>query len=1022
MRNAKIAILDFENRQGCRNRDNIMTSPLHPLVSMLVFSKDRALQLEAMLRTFYQCCGDAELAEVNVIYATSTEAHALQYAALADAHPQTHFRPERNFREDTIRFSRRAPYILLAVDDAVFARRFCLQDGVNTLAKHPEVIGFSYRLGRNITLHYPTTTIQKTPDFAPLEAGLLQVDWTRSAQYFAYPLEVSSSLFRTSDIAPLLEQQPYDHPNTLESKLNDCKHTYAVARPALAFYETSVAFCIPLNVVQDRFDNRHTGQHDWSAEALAARFNRGERLFPNGLQGLVPNSCHQEVPVELCVPDNGPAPSAPRDPFISICIPTYNRERFLAEAVASALAQDYPQFEVLVVDDGSTDGTEAIVRAYTDPRLRYVRQDNGGRPAARNRCVREAKGEFILWLDSDDLLLEGVLRDYVQALRQTPDVDVLYGNLESVNELQQRIRIEKYKDWYRMPEQLLAAMAFWNALPNPGTMVRRHCFETFGLFTEDFVRAQDYEWFTRICGMVEARHVGRIVCRWRHHNHGRATTGAHLEYDCRIVDAMLATHPLQALCPDVQWTRLPLPTCNAICALKFAKRFAELGCKERALAWARKALQAKADTAISRVAAEYIAVLVNGVEHAGAGSGSHDLVKKAATQGKAFETNKVLLVSEACWPPHGVRGSEAETLATGLLEHGFNVKFATIATPTGMSRTEDIFRSKRIAAPEAGKTEALAEVKSLLGKGDFKALLLFAPPGPLVFHLLSLPKPRPRIIYRPRIDRAMLDTLFVEATLPTMIQKIADADQLVITAESSREAQLLQIADLSYHFIPLIIQSTPAPESFRQQEKLSNETLLFVAVADYYPQENQLELLQTMRRVDGPWRLQFMGVPRDQEYFQRIRQAAADDTRVVVTDNVPAEITAAAVRDADLLLLPANSDGYPTRIVQAMRHGTPWLATPQCDGVLDLAGGVIAALESFPQIVDVLRKKSLLRKTLGTLGERHYNACFDTGRIATTFAKLIQKNAVDQNFNYPETLRSKNEAVVQNVLQLSALK
>lgn len=1004
-----------------------MTSPHYPLVSMLVFSKDRALQLEAMLRTFYQCCTDAEMAEVNVIYAASTEAHALQYAALADADPRPHFRPERNFREDTIRFARRAPYLLLAVDDAVFVRRFYLQDGVRALAAHPELIGFSYRLGRNITAHYPTRTAQEAPNFAPLGDDMLQVNWTCSVKDFAYPLEVSSSLYRTSDITHMLEQQPYDHPNTLEVMLNGCKHAFSALRPFLAFYETSTAFCIPLNVVQNRFDNRHAAQHDWSAEALAAKFAEGKRLFPNGLQGLVPDSCHQEVPVELQVPNNGPAPSVPREPFISICIPTYNRERFLGEAISSALAQDYPQFEVLVVDDGSTDETATVVHACADPRLRYVRQDNGGRPAARNRCIREARGEFILWLDSDDLLLGSVLRDYVRALRQTPDVDVLYGDLESVNEQLQRLRIEHYKDWYRRPESLLAVMAFWNGLPNPGTMVRRRCFETFGLFAEDFEFAEDYEWFSRISGTVEVRHLNRIVCRWRHHDHGRATTGAHLEYDCRIVDAMLAAHPLQALCPDVNWSDLPLPVCNAICSLKFAKRFLELGCAKRAIAWTRKALQANAGPAADQMAREYMTAIARSVEHKATENDRRVLLENVGIQGQAFETNKVLLVYEPCGPAQGGHESEAEALRANLMEHDLDVTILTISA--GVDQADRTCRCKHVAgslpiiASQPGKAEVISEIKPLLHTHDYKAILLFAPPGPLVFDLLSLlPQPRPRILFRPRIDHILLDTFIAEGSLPAMIQKIAEADQLIVTMESSREAQLLQIANLEYQFIPPIVQATPAPDSFRESVKLSDATPLLVVTADFHPLENQLGLLQAMRRMDGTWSLHLLGAPRDQKYFQMVRQAADKDTRIVVADSMTGDITAAAVRDADLLLLPANTENYPTSIVQAMRYGTPWLATPQCNGVQDLAGGVIATLESFPKVVNVLLQKSLLRKTLGTLGKRHYKICFDSEHIAEAFAELIRSNAVKYKFHYPGALRSKTDALSQNVLQIAALK
>ena len=94
-------------------------------------------------------------------------------------------------------------------------------------------------------------------------------------------------------------------------------------------------------------------------------------------------------------------------PDISVVIPTYNRKALTVEAVRSVLAQTHEDFEVIVVDDGSTDGTqEAIQEAFGDePRLRYVRKENGGTASARNRGTREARGRLIAFLDSDDLWL-----------------------------------------------------------------------------------------------------------------------------------------------------------------------------------------------------------------------------------------------------------------------------------------------------------------------------------------------------------------------------------------------------------------------------------------------------------------------------------------------------------------------------------------------------------------------------------------------------------------------------------------
>jgi glycosyltransferase involved in cell wall biosynthesis len=88
-------------------------------------------------------------------------------------------------------------------------------------------------------------------------------------------------------------------------------------------------------------------------------------------------------------------------PLVSVIIPTFNRSRYIGEAVESVIAQDYPKVEVIVVDDGSTDDTEAKVRAFGD-RVRYFRTEHGGVARARNIGTRHAGGEFITYLDSDD--------------------------------------------------------------------------------------------------------------------------------------------------------------------------------------------------------------------------------------------------------------------------------------------------------------------------------------------------------------------------------------------------------------------------------------------------------------------------------------------------------------------------------------------------------------------------------------------------------------------------------------------
>ena len=114
--------------------------------------------------------------------------------------------------------------------------------------------------------------------------------------------------------------------------------------------------------------------------------------------------------------------------LITVIIGAYNAERYLAEAIDSVLAQTHPRLELIVVDDGSTDGTGDVAEAYGDP-VRCIRQENGGMAAARNRAVPEARGDYLAFLDADDRFPPDKLAGQLAVFEADPDLDVVYGHV-----------------------------------------------------------------------------------------------------------------------------------------------------------------------------------------------------------------------------------------------------------------------------------------------------------------------------------------------------------------------------------------------------------------------------------------------------------------------------------------------------------------------------------------------------------------------------------------------------------------
>lgn len=169
-------------------------------------------------------------------------------------------------------------------------------------------------------------------------------------------------------------------------------------------------------------------------------------------------------------------------PRVSVVIPTYNNAQFVTQAVGSVLAQTYADFEVIVVDDGSVDSTQAVLASYSD-RINCIYQENKGPAAARNTGLLASQGDYLLFLDSDDLVPPNKLELQIPLLEVRPDFGLVYSGWQYINEDGTQVlgEVRPNKQGRLLKELLRRSLV----LSTTGVAtVRRECFERVGLFDE----------------------------------------------------------------------------------------------------------------------------------------------------------------------------------------------------------------------------------------------------------------------------------------------------------------------------------------------------------------------------------------------------------------------------------------------------------------------------------------------------------------------------------------------------------
>lgn len=495
-------------------------------MSIVIFSKDRPFQLYECLRSLikYEVNG-CKMQEIYVLVKL-TEAERQRYETVEKSFPDVRFVKEgESFGEDLLEILKKsssAKTIMFTVDDAFFYRTFSLSECANLLERREDVYSVHLKLSPCIDYCHPAQknaklpTLQKDSTFMIFDRSEGTMDWD-------YPWDLAGSVYRTSDVIMMFRvlksmygTSACNHPNRLEAAGDKCSKQVTTRfmlgldkKCRCACMCETVMSVITVNCVQDVFSNP-TYSNDIELSRLNTMIDSAH-LDESIYISKIFNSVHIG---DLHLKFKSP-------PLVSVLLPVYNGSKYLLEAVNSVLSQTYKHFELIVVDDGSTDSTHNILSKIekSDERVRVLTlSENCGIVSALNRALSVSKGTFVMRMDSDDICVPQRLEWQVQYLMTHPDISVLGGHVEMFSTDSSSSKIVRHP---QNPAMLHFSMFLYCTIVHPSVLMRISALRKFNGYTSSYDHVEDYDLWFRMLQSPDIRmtNLPRVVLRLRKHEH-----------------------------------------------------------------------------------------------------------------------------------------------------------------------------------------------------------------------------------------------------------------------------------------------------------------------------------------------------------------------------------------------------------------------------------------------------------------------------------------------------------------------
>lgn len=404
---------------------------------------------------------------------------------------------------------------------------------------------------------------------------------------------------------------------------------------------------------------------------------------------------------------------------------------------------------------------------------------------------------------------------------------------------------------------------------------------------------------------------------------------------------------------------------------------------------------------------------------------------KPATQWKSYEVTierkrykRILIVCDYFWPSVGGVELFAEDLALSLINYGYQVE---IACRNLKNRDSLIYKGIKIN-PFEGDNQINESIRNfekqqfieLCDKKNFDVAIAITQPDNWVGEYLKAAINKPYLIYMPSINYDNFVKWRREGYLFELYNRISIADKLIAVSENGWDAHYFRKLDFEYNFIPHGTTKDAADIDFRAEFRISKQKPMLLLVANFWPVKNHIGLFKQFKNLELDCELIVIGnkINHFEKYYNDCLKEAEGDKRIKFLGGLERKKTSAAIRDADLLLVPSFAESAgPLVVLQAMSYGTPWLATKNCNATKDEAGGLSIELEYFNEVIKKLFSKPELLQELGKLGIEHWERCFQWNRMMEAFIEIIESGSTEINFNFPEDIRKRNEKIEEEVLK-----